>query len=157
MIDFLGDWKRTDYCGLLTSADIGKEVTLMGWALRRRDHGGLIFIDLRDRSGVAQVVFDPEKSAAAHGKAEAIRNEYVLAVRGTVIPRPEGTVNPKMDTGEVEILVTEAKLLNRSKALPFTLDDYVDVAKTFASSTGNLTCAGLCCSRTSFSVPRSHR
>ncbi len=129
MIDFLGDWKRTDYCGLLTSADIGKEVTLMGWALRRRDHGGLIFIDLRDRSGVAQVVFDPEKSAAAHGKAEAIRNEYVLAVRGTVIPRPEGTVNPKMDTGEVEILVTEAKLLNRSKALPFTLDDYVDVAE----------------------------
>lgn len=129
VIDFLGDWKRTNYCGLLTSADIGKEVTLMGWALRRRDHGGLIFIDLRDRAGVAQVVFDPEKSAAAHGKAEAIRNEYVLAIRGTVIPRPEGTVNPKMDTGEVEVLVTEAKLLNRSKALPFTLDDYVDVAE----------------------------
>lgn len=129
MIDFLGDWKRTNYCGLLTSADIGKEVTLMGWALRRRDHGGLIFIDLRDKAGIAQVVFDPEKSADAHGKAEAIRNEYVLAIRGTVIPRPEGTVNPKMATGEVEVLVSEAKLLNRSKALPFTLDDYVDVAE----------------------------
>ena len=129
MIDFLGDWKRTNYCGLLTSADIGKEVTLMGWALRRRDHGGLIFIDLRDKAGIAQVVFDPEKSADAHEKAEAIRNEYVLAIRGTVIPRPEGTVNPKMATGEVEVLVSEAKLLNRSKALPFTLDDYVDVAE----------------------------
>lgn len=129
MIDFLGDWKRTNYCGLLTAADIGKEVTLMGWALRRRDHGGLIFIDLRDKSGIAQVVFDPEKSADAHAKAEAVRNEYVLAVRGTVIPRPAGTVNPKMATGEVEVLVSEAKLLNRSKALPFTLDDYVDVAE----------------------------
>ena len=129
MIDFLGDWKRTDYCGFLTRADVGREVVLMGWALRRRDHGGLIFIDLRDREGVAQVVFDPEKSATAHKKAESIRNEYVLAVRGTVIPRPEGTVNTKMATGEVEILVTECKLLNRSKALPFTLDDYVDVAE----------------------------
>ncbi len=129
MIDFLGDWKRTDYCGMLTESDIGREVTLMGWALRRRDHGGLVFIDLRDREGVAQVVFDPEVDAAAHAKAEAIRNEYVLAIRGTVIPRPEGTVNPKMKTGEVEIRVKDCRMLNRSKPLPFTLDDYVDVAE----------------------------
>lgn len=129
MIDFLGDWKRTNYCGLLTSADIGREIILMGWALRRRDHGGLIFVDLRDREGIAQVVFDPERSAQAHTKAEAIRNEYVVAVKGKVIARPEGTVNPNMKTGEVEVLVTESKILNRSRALPFTLDEYVDVAE----------------------------
>jgi aspartyl-tRNA synthetase len=129
VIDFLGDWKRTNYCGLLTSADIGREVILMGWALRRRDHGGLIFVDLRDREGIAQVVFDPERSAQAHAKAEAIRNEYVVAVKGKVIARPEGTVNPNMKTGEVEVLVTESKILNRSRALPFTLDEYVDVAE----------------------------
>jgi aspartyl-tRNA synthetase len=129
VIDFLGDWKRTHYCGALTKADIGKEVLLMGWALRRRDHGGLIFVDLRDREGLAQVVFDPDKSADAHKKAEAIRNEFVLAVKGMVIPRPEGTVNPNLKTGEVEVLVTEVRLLNRSKPLPFTLDDFVDVAE----------------------------
>ncbi|WP_243371205.1 aspartate--tRNA ligase [Geotalea sp. SG265] len=129
MIDFLGDWKRTHYCGTLTAADTGKEVVLMGWAHRRRDHGGLIFIDLRDREGLAQVVFDPDKSAAAHHKAETVRNEYVVAVKGKVIPRPEGTVNPNLRTGAVEILVSDCKILSRSKALPFTLDDYVDVAE----------------------------
>jgi aspartyl-tRNA synthetase len=127
MIDFLGDWKRSDYCGGLRSSHIGQEVVLMGWVSKRRDHGGLIFIDLRDRDGIAQVVFDPEKSLAAHGKAESARSEYVLAIKGTVAPRPEGTVNPKMKTGEVEVLVTECKLLNPSKALPFTLDGFVDV------------------------------
>ena len=129
MIDFLGDWKRTHYCGSLRAADIGSEVLLMGWALRRRDHGGLIFVDLRDREGLAQIVFDPDTCPAAHAKAEAIRNEYVVAVRGKVIPRPEGTVNPNLPTGEVEIAVTECRILNRSKPLPFTLDDYVDVAE----------------------------
>ena len=129
MIDFLGDWKRTNYCGMLTAADIGKEVVLMGWAMRRRDHGGLIFVDLRDREGLAQIVFDPEVQADAHRKAEAVRNEYVLAVKGKVAPRPEGTVNPSLKTGEVEILVSECKILNRSKALPFTLDEHVDVAE----------------------------
>ncbi len=129
MIDFLGDWKRTDYCGNLSGADVGREVVLMGWALRRRDHGGLIFVDLRDREGIAQIVFDPELSAEAHRKAETVRNEYVLAIRGKVAPRPEGTVNTKMATGEIEVMVTECRILNRSKALPFTLDDYVDVAE----------------------------
>jgi aspartyl-tRNA synthetase len=129
VIDFLGDWKRSNYCGSLTGADIGKEVILMGWALRRRDHGGLIFVDLRDREGIAQIVFDPEQNKEAHRKAEAIRNEYVVAVRGKVAPRPAGTVNPKMRTGEIEIIVSDCKILNRSKALPFTLDDYVEVAE----------------------------
>jgi len=129
VIDFLGDWKRTSYCGMLTAEDIGKEVVLMGWAMRRRDHGGLIFVDLRDREGLAQIVFDPEIRAEAHRKAESVRNEFVLAVKGKVAPRPEGTVNPSLKTGEVEIIVSECKILNRSKALPFTLDEHVDVAE----------------------------
>jgi len=126
-MDTLGNWKRSDYCGQLTAKDIGREVLLMGWALRRRDHGGLIFIDLRDREGIAQIVFDPEVNAAAHQVAEGVRSEYVLAVKGKVIPRPEGTVNPNMKTGEVEIQVGECKLLNRSKALPFMLDEHSEV------------------------------
>ena len=126
-MDTLGSWKRTHYCGDLSAKDIGSEVILMGWALRRRDHGGLIFIDLRDREGIAQIVFDPEVNASAHGAAEAVRSEFVLAIKGKVIPRPEGTVNPNMKTGEVEIRVSECKLLNRSKPLPFMLDEFSEV------------------------------
>jgi aspartyl-tRNA synthetase len=126
-MDTLGNWKRTHYCGDLRAADIGNEVILMGWALRRRDHGGLIFIDLRDREGIAQVVFDPEVNGPAHGIAEGVRSEFVLAVKGKVIPRPEGTVNPNMKTGEVEIQVLECKLLNRSKPLPFMLDEHSEI------------------------------
>ncbi len=129
VIDFLGDWKRTHLCGALSADDIGKEVVLMGWVMRRRDHGNLIFIDLRDREGLAQVVFDPDNCPDAHKKAEGARNEFVLAIKGEVIPRPEGTVNPNLKTGQVEVLVSECKLLNRSKPLPFTLDAYVDVAE----------------------------
>ena len=126
-MDTLGNWKRSDYCGQLTARDIGREVVLMGWALRRRDHGGLIFIDLRDREGIAQIVFDPEVNPVAHQVAEGVRSEFVLAVKGKVIPRPEGTVNPNMKTGEVEIQVAECKLLNRSKPLPFMLDEHSEV------------------------------
>ncbi len=126
-METLGNWKRTQYCGELTGRHIGQEVILMGWALRRRDHGGLIFIDLRDREGIAQIVFDPEVNAQAHAIAEGVRSEYVLAIRGEVIPRPEGTVNPGMKTGEVEIRVSECKLLSRSKALPFMLDEFSEV------------------------------
>ncbi len=129
MIDYLEEWRRDRYCGSISAADIGSEVVLMGWAMRRRDHGGLIFIDVRDREGIAQVVFDPERNPAAHRKAEGIRNEFVLAVRGKVAPRPEGTVNPSLKTGEVEVLVDECKILNRAKALPFTLDEHVEVAE----------------------------
>lgn len=126
-MDFLGNWKRTHYCGDLRASDIGSEVILMGWALRRRDHGGLIFIDLRDREGIAQIVFDPEVNPSGHAVAESVRSEFVLAVRGKVIPRPEGTVNPNMKTGEVEIQVLECKLLNRSKPLPFMLDEHSEI------------------------------
>ncbi|HEU0264141.1 MAG TPA: aspartate--tRNA ligase, partial [Geobacterales bacterium] len=129
MSDVLGDWKRSDYCGKLTAKDVGRQVTLMGWAMRRRDHGGLIFVDLRDREGFAQVVFDPAVTKDAHQRAEQVRNEYVLAVTGTVIARPSGTVNPNIPTGEVEISVSDCRILSASKPLPFTLDDYVDVAE----------------------------
>ncbi len=129
MNDILGDWKRTHYCGKLTSADIGSEVCLMGWVQRRRDHGGLIFIDLRDREGIAQLALDPDRDSTAHAKADKVRNEYVVAVKGVVSPRPEGTVNPNMATGEVEIEVSELKVLNTSKTPPFMLDEHVDVAE----------------------------
>lgn len=126
-MDTLGSWKRTHYCGDLSAKDIGGEVILMGWALRRRDHGGLIFIDLRDREGIAQIVFDPEVNFDSHAVAESVRSEFVLAVKGKVIPRPDGTVNAAMKTGEVEIQVSECKLLNRSKPLPFMLDEHSDI------------------------------
>ncbi|PLX93666.1 MAG: aspartate--tRNA ligase [Desulfuromonas sp.] len=129
MNDALGNWKRTHYCGDISSADIGNEVCLMGWVQRRRDHGGLIFIYLRDREGIAQLALDPDRDPEAHEKADKVRNEYVVAVKGTISPRPEGTVNPKMKTGEVEVEVSELRILNVSKTPPFMLDDHVDVAE----------------------------
>ncbi|MEJ2699071.1 MAG: OB-fold nucleic acid binding domain-containing protein, partial [Desulfuromonadales bacterium] len=98
MNDILGEWKRSHYCGRVAAGDIGQEVCLMGWVQRRRDHGGLIFIDLRDREGIVQLALDPDRDPQAHAKADRVRNEYVIAVKGTVSPRPEGTVNPKMKT-----------------------------------------------------------
>jgi len=127
--DILGNWKRTHYCGQLTAEHIGQEVCLMGWVQRRRDHGGLIFIDLRDREGIAQLALDPDRDPEAHGKADKVRNEYVIAARGVVSARPEGTVNPKMKTGEVEIEVRELRILNTSKTPPFMLDEYTEVAE----------------------------
>ncbi len=101
----------------------------MGWVQRRRDHGGLIFIDLRDREGVLQLALDPDRDLESHKKAAQVRNEFVVAVKGKVSPRPEGTVNPKMKTGEVEIEVSEIKILNRSETPPFMLDEFGDVAE----------------------------
>jgi aspartyl-tRNA synthetase len=101
----------------------------MGWVHRRRDHGGLIFIDLRDRTGIGQLALDPDRDPKAHAKAEAVRNEFVVAAIGTVSPRPEGTVNPKMKTGEVEIEVSELRILSAAKTPPFMLDEYTDVAE----------------------------
>ena len=130
MSDILGDWKRTHYCGELRKEDIGKEVCIMGWVHRRRDHGGLIFIDLRDRTGIGQLALDPDRDPEAHAKAEAVRNEFVVAAIGKVSPRPEGTVNPKMATGEVEVEISEIRILNPAKTPPFMLDEFTEVAES---------------------------
>ena len=113
---------RTHYCGELSAALTGRSVTLCGWAHRRRDHGGVIFIDLRDREGLAQVVFDPDRPEA-FAIADRSRNEYVLRVTGTVRRRPEGTVNPNLSSGEIEVLAHEVEVLNVSAPPPFQLDD----------------------------------
>lgn len=121
------EWKRTHKCGELSTADIGKEVRLNGWVQRRRDHGGLIFIDLRDRWGIVQVVVDPQTAPAAHGAAESVRNEYVLSVQGNVRRRPEGTENPKLKTGEIEVATDHIYILNPSKTPPFPITDEAEV------------------------------
>ena len=126
----LGDWKRTGTCGELTMADNGAEVCLMGWVQYRRDHGGLIFIDLRDRYGLTQIVFSPEYAPAAHEAAKVLRSEYVLAIKGKVRPRPEGMLNPNLRTGEIEVVVSEWKLLNTSKTPPFLIEDRVEAGET---------------------------
>ncbi len=129
MADILGEMRRTHHCNALGAQDLGKEVVLMGWVLRRRDHGGVIFIDLRDREGITQVVFNPEINPEVHAQAHGIRNEYVLGVRGRVEPRPEGMINEKLVTGEIEILVDELKILNPAKTPPFLIEDNVDVSE----------------------------
>ncbi|MBM4306576.1 MAG: aspartate--tRNA ligase [Deltaproteobacteria bacterium] len=123
MIDFLGDWKRTDYCGNLRKEDRGREVILLGWVQRRRDLGGLIFIEVRDRYGFVQVVFNPEANREAHEKSQSLRSEYVVGIKGEVVLRPEGTANLKLSTGEVEVAVKELKILNPSKTPPFLIED----------------------------------
>jgi aspartyl-tRNA synthetase len=119
-LDFLGTLQRTHRCGDLRSNNSGEIVTLMGWVNRRRDHGNLIFLDLRDRSGIMQVVFDKETSPAAHAKAEAARPEYVVAVTGRVRTRAEGLANPNMATGEIELVAQDCLLLNDAKTPPFS-------------------------------------
>jgi len=128
VIEDLGGWKRTHTCNQLTAADLDKEVTLMGWVQFRRDHGGLIFIDLRDREGLTQTVFSPDVPEA-HERAHAIRIEYVVALRGIVRRRPEGMANANMNTGEIEVYVNEWKLLNTSDTPPFPIEDRVDAAE----------------------------
>ena len=113
---------RTHYCGHVNRDLIGQTVTLCGWAHRRRDHGGVIFIDLRDREGMAQIVIDPD-TPETFAIAETVRSEFVLKVTCKVRARPEGTVNPNMATGEVEMLATEIEVLNPSLTPPFMLDD----------------------------------
>jgi aspartyl-tRNA synthetase len=123
LLDFLGDLRRTHMCGALRASDADKKVVLMGWVNRRRDHGNLLFIDLRDRTGLAQVVFNPERDAAVHEKAGLLRNEYVIAVTGTVKLRDANTINPNMPTGEVELIAEELRILNESKLPPFLPSD----------------------------------
>ena len=112
-------WPRTDYCGALRASDVGREVALWGWVQTRRDHGRLIFIDLRDRDGIVQLVMNPEHSARAHQAAGSARSEYYVAAKGKVVRRSEGTVNAELPTGEIEILVSEFEILNVSAPLPF--------------------------------------
>ena len=119
-LDFLGTLQRTQMCGDLRPEDSSKTVTLMGWVNRRRDHGNLIFLDLRDRSGITQIVLDKESSPEAHAKAEAARPEYVVAVTGTVRLRAAGLENPKMATGAIEVVASQLLLLNDAKTPPFS-------------------------------------
>ncbi len=123
MSQFLSRYSRTHYCGQVGLSDDGHEVILMGWAQRRRDHGGVIFVDLRDREGIVQIVFNPEAGEAVHGEAHKIRNEYVLAVKGRVRRRPEGMDNPNLATGGIEVVISELEILNESKTPPFSFDD----------------------------------
>src|ERR1700728_4801964 len=120
MLDFLGSLQRTHMCGQLRVEEDGAPVVLMGWVNRRRDHGNLIFLDVRDRTGITQVVLDKEVSGQAHAKAEAARPEYVVAVKGKVRLRGAGLENPKMDTGEIEVVADELLLLNEAKTPPFS-------------------------------------
>ncbi len=123
MSQFITKEKRTHYCGQVGLSDEGREVVLFGWAQRRRDHGGVIFVDLRDREGVVQIVFNPEAGESVHGEAHKIRNEYVLAVKGKVRRRPAGMENPNLATGQVEVVISELEILNESKTPPFSFDE----------------------------------
>ena len=127
--DSLGNWERTHDCGTLDAQHTGNSVTLMGWVQRRRDHGGLIFIDLRDRAGITQVVFDPKRNAEVHQRAHALRPEHVIAVRGDVRLRPEGMTNPKLSTGQIEVIVDEYRLLNSAITPPFQVEADVDAGE----------------------------
>lgn len=129
MIDPFGNLKRTDYCGDLRKKDVGREVSLLGWIQRRRDLGGLIFVELRDRQGIVQVVFNPKENLGAHEKAQSLRGEYVVGVQGTVVLRPEGTANLKLNTGEIEVITKELKILNVSRTPPFLIEDEEEVAE----------------------------
>ena len=129
MTEPMGEMRRTNNCCELGSADIGNEVVLMGWVQRRRDHGGVIFIDLRDRNGLTQVVFNPEHNKEVHGKAHDIRSEFVIAVKGKVEHRPDGMTNPDLATGEIEVMVNELRILNQAQTPPFMIEDDIDVSE----------------------------
>jgi aspartyl-tRNA synthetase len=122
--------RKTHNCGELTGSDVGRQVVLMGWVQRRRDHGGVIFIDLRDRQGITQVVFNPELAPEVHAKAHVIRNEFVIGVGGRVENRPDGMVNPSLKTGEIEVMVSELKILNSAATPPFLIEDNVEVSES---------------------------
>jgi aspartyl-tRNA synthetase len=129
MVETLQDLVRTHYCGSLREAHVGQTVTLMGWAATRRDLGGVIFIDLRDREGICQVVARPEVSAAAHDSADRVRSEYVLAVTGEVEARSAETLNPKIPTGTVEVLAREIRVLSEARTPPFPIEDEIQTSE----------------------------
>jgi len=128
-MESMGGLKRSHYCNDLDASHVGQQVTLMGWVLRRRDHGGVIFIDLRDRFGLTQVVFNPENNVQVHTKAHDLRNEWVLAVEGTVMLRPEGMTNTNLKTGQIEVMVDNLRILNTSPTPPFPLDEQIEVSE----------------------------
>ncbi len=127
MLDFLGNLKRTHYCGALRASDAGSNAIVMGWVHRRRDLGNLLFLDIRDRTGIVQVVFNKEWEAAAHAKAEQVRSEFVVAVEGNVVKRQKP--NRELPTGEVEIIATNLHVLNNAKTPPFPIEDEINAAE----------------------------
>ena len=129
-IEPLGDWRRTHDCGSLRVGDVGREVLLMGWVNSRRDLGNLIFIDLRSREGITQIVFDPLVDETTHKKAHILRNEWVMAIKGRVSPRLEGQENPNLPTGAIEVKVVDLRILNRTEIPPFQVDGKVDASET---------------------------
>lgn len=129
LLESMEDWKRTHTCGELSEKDVGSTVTLMGWVQTARDHGGLIFVDLRDREGITQVVFNPEIYEESHKKAHPLRSEYVVAVKGEVRKRPEGMANPNIVTGEIEVVADELRILNSAKTLPFVIEDHTQISE----------------------------
>ena len=120
-------FKRSHHCGLLTAAEAGQQVNLSGWVAKRRDHGGLIFIDLRDRSGIVQIVIDTETAGDSFKVAEDVRNEFVVSITGCVRLRTEDTINRNIPTGEIEIEASSLEILNTAKTPPFYIQDGVDV------------------------------
>jgi aspartyl-tRNA synthetase len=127
VLDFLGNLKRTHYCGVLRATDVGHDVVVMGWVHRRRDLGNLLFLDVRDRSGIVQVVFNKETQAEAHAKAEHARSEYVVAVEGKVVKREKA--NPEIATGEIELVASKLHILNNAKTPPFPIEEEINAAE----------------------------
>jgi aspartyl-tRNA synthetase len=128
-LDALNSLERTHMCGVLAAEHAGQDVLLMGWVARRRDLGHLIFVDLRDREGVTQILFNPDHSAEAHNKAKGLRSEFVIAVRGQVIRRDSSTVNPAISTGEIEVLASDLYVLNEARTPPFPVEDDIATAE----------------------------
>jgi aspartyl-tRNA synthetase len=120
---------RTHTAGELTSKNIGQTVTLAGWVANRRDHGGLIFIDLRDRYGITQTVYDPADDVEAHRVADTFRSEYVVKLTGVVRARPEGQTNDKLSTGEIEVIISKAEVISKSEVPPFEITEYTGAAE----------------------------
>jgi aspartyl-tRNA synthetase len=126
-LDPLGDLRRTHFCGDVRASDVGREVVLCGWVRKRRDHGGVIFVDLRDRTGIAQVVFKPDSAPQAHERAQSVRSEFVLAVRGRLERREKDALNPNLPTGEVELVAQELRILNSASTPPFAIEDDAEI------------------------------
>ncbi len=129
-MESMGALRRTHTCNDLGLDFLNQETILMGWVLRRRDHGGVIFIDLRDRWGITQVVFNPEINEEVHAKAHQLRSEWVIAVRGRVVNRPATMENPKLHTGAIEVFADELRILNTSETPPFPLDEEIEISDT---------------------------